>query len=53
MLKSFFGVLASQKKLYRVKQGREAHEVISTNGMFSEMICHLFTENAYLVRIVF
>ena len=37
MLKSFVGVLASQTKLYRVKQGREAHEVISTIGMFSEM----------------
>ena len=48
-LKSFVVVLASQTKLYRVKQEREAHEVISTNGVFSEMICHpfyKFTENA-------
>ena len=52
MLKLFVGVLASQTKLYRVKQGREAHEVISTNGMFSEMICHPFAEYAYLLRTV-
>ena len=54
MLKSFGEVLSSQTKLCRVKQGRVAHEVISTNSkMFSEMICHPFynfTENAYLVR---
>ena len=47
MLKSYYRwfneVLSSQMKLCRVKQ-REAHEVISTNGMFflSEMICHPF-----------
>ena len=47
MLISFFGVLSSQTKLYRVKQGREkAHEVISTNSMLD------FIENAYLHRIV-
>ena len=35
MLKSFVGGLASQTKLYRVKQGRErGSEVILTNGMF-------------------
>ena len=52
MLKPFDEVLSSQTKLCRVKQGREAYEVISTTGMFSEMICFLFsnfTENAYLV----
>ena len=27
-------VLASQTKFYRVKQGRETHEIISTNGVF-------------------
>ena len=53
MLKSFVGALASQTNVCSV--GREAHEVISTNIMFSEMICHPFynfTENAYLLRVV-
>ena len=53
MLKLFDEVYSSQTKLCRVKQGREAHEVISTNDMFSKMICHPFynfTENACLLH---
>ena len=34
MLKSCIGVLASQTKLYRVKQRREAHKVISFNKRY-------------------
>ena len=52
MLKLFVGGLASQTKLYRVKQGRERGSGGYFNKQYVFQKGHLFAENTYLHRIV-